>query len=139
MKFIGLFLFICVSQSLLAQGNLQFNQVKLISTQQTVPAGKVWRVDGATFLGGSPTCLGTGPNTNCAGGTLQGSGFIAEMTFLINGLPNYIYSFQGNPGISSATSSPGISPFPLWIPSGTSLAAGTNMRFLSIVEFNIIP
>lgn len=138
MKFIGLFLFICVSQYLLAQGNLQFNQVKLISTQETVPAGKVWRVDGATFLGGSPICLGTG-SANCAGGSLSGSGFIAEMTFLINGLPNYIYSFQGMPGSQAATSSPGISPFPLWIPSGTSLAAGTNMRFLSIVEFNIIP
>ena len=28
-----------------AQGNLQFNQVKLVSTVETVPAGKVWKLE----------------------------------------------------------------------------------------------
>ena len=28
-----------------SQGNLQFNQVKLVSTIETVPAGKVWKVE----------------------------------------------------------------------------------------------
>jgi len=30
-----------------AQGNLQFNQVKLVTTLETVPAGKVWKVESA--------------------------------------------------------------------------------------------
>ena len=28
-----------------SQGNLQFNQVKLVSAEETVPAGKVWKVE----------------------------------------------------------------------------------------------
>jgi hypothetical protein len=137
MKFIGLFLFICVSQSLLWQGNLQFNQVKLISIQETVPAGKVWRVDGATFLGGSPICIGSGANTACGQIAVANYSYFADMTYYINGLTDYIYTIAGTSNLNVTT--PALNPFPLWLPSGTSLAAGTNMRFLSIVEFNIIP
>ena len=35
----------CVS--LKAQGNLQFNQVKLVTALETVPVGKVWKVESA--------------------------------------------------------------------------------------------
>lgn len=31
----------------MAQGTLQFNQVKLVTAQETVPAGKVWKVESA--------------------------------------------------------------------------------------------
>ena len=32
-----------------AQGNLQFNQVKLVTTLETVPAGKVWKVESVIY------------------------------------------------------------------------------------------
>jgi hypothetical protein len=32
--------------SIVAQGNLQFNQVKLVTVQETIPVGKVWKVTG---------------------------------------------------------------------------------------------
>lgn len=38
---------VCCGISLSAQGTLQFNQVKLVTTQETVPAGKVWKVESA--------------------------------------------------------------------------------------------
>ena len=34
-----------ISLSASAQGNLQFNQVKLVTTAEAVPAGKVWKVE----------------------------------------------------------------------------------------------
>jgi len=32
-----------------AQGNLQFNQVKLVSALETVPAGKVWKIESVIY------------------------------------------------------------------------------------------
>jgi hypothetical protein len=143
MKFFKLFFLFSFLQVLSlqfrAQGNLQFNQVKLVSSQETVPANKVWKVESATFFGGTPICLGSGPNAPCAGGNLIGSGFLGEMAFNINGQTNYIYSNFGQPNSSASYSSVGLNPFPLWLPAGSTLAAGTNMRFLSVIEFNIIP
>lgn len=37
------------SLQLSAQGNLQFNQVKMISTSETVPVGKVWKIESAVL------------------------------------------------------------------------------------------
>jgi hypothetical protein len=28
--------------------------------------------------------------------------------------------------------------FPIWIPAGTSIEAGINMSFISIIEYNIV-
>lgn len=47
MKFSLLFLSLGVTLGAFAQGTLQFNQVKLVTAQETVPAGKVWKVESA--------------------------------------------------------------------------------------------
>jgi hypothetical protein len=121
------------------QGNLQFNQVKLVSTLETVPVGKVWKVESAVFMGGAPFCLGTGPNASCAGGNLGGTGFVGNMAFQVNGQTNYLYTNLGQPNSSASYASQGYSPFPLWLPGGSTLATSTNMRYLSVIEFNIVP
>ena len=131
--------FVLIRIALFSQGNLQFSQVKLVSTLETVPAGKVWKVESAVFMGGAPFCLGTGPNSNCAAGNLAGSGFVGDMAFQVNGQTNYLYTNLGQPGSSASYASPGYSPFPLWLPASTTLAAGTNMRYLSVLEFTIVP
>ena len=40
---------ISFGQYLKAQGNLQFNQVKLVTTLETVPAGKAWKVESVIY------------------------------------------------------------------------------------------
>jgi hypothetical protein len=132
-------LFFFMHLALFSQGNLQFSQIKLVSTLETVPAGKVWKVESAVFMGGAPFCLGTGPNSNCAAGNLAGSGFVGDMAFQVNGQTNYLYTNLGQPGSSASYASPGYSPFPLWLPASSTLAAGTNMRYLSVIEFTIVP
>jgi hypothetical protein len=54
------------------------------------------------------------------------------------------YSINGNilhlsGGLTGAISTNFASPFPFWIPSGSSLAASTNVSYLSVIEFNIVP
>ncbi len=41
--------FLGIGLSAMAQGNLQFNQVKLVTSQQTVPANKVWKVESVIY------------------------------------------------------------------------------------------
>ena len=111
-----------------AQGNLQFNQVKLVSTIQTVPLGKVWKVESASYAGGNAFQIGTIPSSTF-GNILPLSSFL---NFKINGLNNCVPALGGAGGGS-------ISVFPIWLPAGSTLEASTNVNFLSVIEFNIIP
>ena len=106
-----------------SQGNLQFNQALLInatannSTQWTVPAGKVWK--------------------------LESMGVNASAVYVyFNGTMAFEYwgatGSTGNNGYArSADSSP------LWLPAGTVVGhysnATTAYRWFSILEFNIVP
>ena len=104
-----------------AQGNLQFNQVKLYDltsgTAQafTVPAGKVWKIESA----------GAG-QTGCSV-YLQNSSAVSMA---------YLY-------ISSASSTESV--FPIWLPSGFvgDFLYGNGCApfkgMVSIIEFNVIP
>ncbi len=132
-------LFVFMHLALFSQGNLQFNQVKLVSIVETVPAGKVWKVESATYAGGSIFCVGGGPS----GGTvycsqssnaLQNYSVIGVMTYTINGQANYISDIVYSNSISTQ-----LTPFPFWLPAGSTLAASTNMRYLSVLEFTIVP
>lgn len=122
MKILILSFFLVLSSLLYAQGNLQFNQVKLVSTVETVPSGKVWKVENAIFAGGTPFTITT---------YTYGS-----MSYAVNGLACYISSSGGPPTGNNYANA---STFPFWLPAGSSLASGSNMRYLSVLEFNIIP
>lgn len=114
-----------------AQGNLQFSQVKLVSTTQTVPAGKVWKVESAHIS--QTTCLFTFAGTCVSNSTTT---FVHAGIYIVNGTSCYLGMDTGGDQLRYSVSS---DPFPLWLPATTTLAAGTNIGFLSVIEFNIIP
>jgi len=98
-----------IANKLQAQ-TLQFSQVLLVSTTQTVPANKVWKVE-------SPLpSWGGGATTN----TITIDGNLVVVT------------------IGGSSSVSGIS-FPIWLPAGTSLAAGQNIPRISVIEFTVVP
>lgn len=137
MKNLLLLIITCaLSSSLFGQGNLQFNQVKLVSTLETVPTGKAWKVESATYGGGLVFCVaGTNVASYCGSqNNINLMAVIGVMSYTINGQPNYISTLYSSAGFST-----NLSPFPIWLPAGTTLSVGTNMRYLSIIEFNIIP
>jgi hypothetical protein len=49
MKKLFLFTFLILSTLTSAQGNLQFNQVKLVTNTETVPVGKVWKIESVIY------------------------------------------------------------------------------------------
>ena len=111
--------------SFYAQGNLQFNQALLLSTNQasnvllgTVPVGKVWKVEGfGSGNSGASECGWSFDGTNVA--------FRSGNVYL---------------GGSAYQTSNSTSTF--WLPAGTtvySLNCASNYRWISIIEFNIVP
>jgi hypothetical protein len=121
MKKIIFFIAISLTSISFSQGNLQFNQVKLVSTLETVPNGKVWKVE--NILVNEGNLIGTNMNSR----------FYA-CTYKVNNI--YCFITQSN---NSSNISPTPGSFPFWLPEGSTLAAGTNINFLSVIEFNILP
>jgi len=103
-----------------AQKTLEFNQVKLITTQETVPVGKVWKIENI----GSPVYyyVSTGSNST--------------PSIKING--NHIYLVKIRTTQNQSYFGTQSYFFPIWLPANTSLAAGNNINFISVIEFNEI-
>ncbi len=116
------FIFLLISLSFTAQGNLQFNQVIYLSantdntTQWTVPVGKVWKIEAVGV-------------------------YSSTLTVYLNGATSFIYA-----GAYSNSSPSGYyrnaDASPIWLPSGSilgqSCGCGGN-RWFSILEFNVVP
>jgi len=134
-----------------SQGNLQFNQAKLVTAIETVPAGKIWKIEsalsgeeryptsGTTFtsnsrfinVNGISICvheehvaaMGLGFNGCCGGG------------FWMNNIGQSVNSTT--PVLIQVSADP--TKLPIWLPAGSTLAIGTKVSAVSIIEFNIIP
>ena len=119
-KIFFILLILCLSAAkLLSQGSMQYNGVKLITVGQTVPVGKVWKVE--SVLSNQYDMQ----NINITG-----------MKILVNGIAIYLIEQSG-----AATSSNAYAPtkLPLWLPEGTTLAPSVGVAYISLVEFNLIP
>ena len=124
-----------------AQGNLQFNQVKMIvntDPPQTVPIGKVWKIE-SVFSYGTMDTYPTGNSasnqsffSNC--GVPSGSYYPEGRYIAINAIP---LSF----GILTAGYT--TNQLPIWLPAGTTICTCSNSNYCargySLIEFNIVP
>ena len=118
--------FVFLSLRLFAQGNLQFNQVKLVTVQETIPVGKVWKVTGILPSSGFRY-------------TSSSSTPPWEYGVLVNGNQRFFgHGSYGNGAFGSGFTAQNLSG-DLWLPGGTTLAAGSNVGEISIIEFNIVP
>jgi len=117
----------CALQLSIESQTLQFSQVKLVSTVETVPANKVWKIEG--FF---PTTF-----SRYSGSSGVTEGHIYNLVVNGNNRPLGVSSFlTGYWGTSYAGN---IGNFPLWIPAGTTLAAGSNVGEISVIEFTVVP
>jgi len=132
MKKILLSTFIILSTLANAQGNLQFNQVKLVTSIETVPLGKVWKIESVIY-NIAPTATGYQSGAGSCNSTSYESTAIE-----VAGIPTKVG--QGTqPASSSLVYTHSYTILPLWIPAGTTLSGGTCLNKISVIEFNIIP
>lgn len=113
------------------QYNLQLNQVVLVSnTQQTVPAGKVWKVESYMQAGiAAPDMIEVGGS--CVYSDRHHPMIVNGQTyFLINGSPGH-----GSSGTFLAASN----ILPMWLPAGSTLRTACAKDVLSVIEFNLVP
>jgi hypothetical protein len=134
-----------------AQNTLQFSQVLIVgSTQQTVPAGKVWKAE-AIFGEQISACM----PVDCFSSSYYGKGIATGM--YVNGLliPSSIRGFKssqtiyvdntctssagGGYDLTCANKSPDPNILPMWMPAGTTVKSLGATSFISIVEFTIVP
>ncbi|NBV09612.1 MAG: hypothetical protein EBR91_04275 [Flavobacteriia bacterium] len=134
MKFLFLFSFFMLwFTPFFAQGNLQFNQVKLVSALETVPAGKVWKIESVIY--NIPQTASGSQSTN--GGC---SVFYYESTAIeIAGTPTKVGQGTQAASYSSLSYTHSYTILPIWIPAGTTLSGGVCLNKISVIEFNIIP
>jgi hypothetical protein len=141
MKYLFSLIIAGLSSLTLAQGNLQFNQAKIISNTdppQTVPAGKVWKIE-SVFTAGDQDVYG-----------VQTSGTTLSL-FPACGVPSFYYLYSGrylainNIPISFGIHNAGeqMTNLPIWVPAGSTICTCTSATFCargySAIEFNIIP
>ena len=134
-------LFLVSSFSARSQGNLQFNQVKIIQNTdpaQTVPAGKVWKIE-SVFTSGDQDVYGE-----------QTSGTNLTL-FTACSVPSFYYQYSGRYlainaiPISFGIHSAGVqmTNLPIWVPAGSTICTCTNSALCakgySAIEFNIVP
>jgi hypothetical protein len=137
--FLSLLLILIISEAASAQGKtLAFNQVLLITTsQQTVPAGRVWKIE---------SCMGL-PTTS-SGQSYMSLSFPSRHNIVINGT-NIGVASETSVAAGGSTYSGGdyykvwamnenCTTMPIWLPAGTTLAAGTNVSYISVIEFEVI-
>jgi len=100
--------------------SLQFSQVLLVSSLDTVLQGKVWKI--TSFLASGNWLSSTNTNSsNSVDVKIDGS------TRLLAVSKNRAHYSQQN---SNA-------PFPIWLPSGTTLEPAINCGSLSVIEFTV--
>ncbi len=116
-----------------AQGTLEFSRVLLVSSQQTVPAGTVWKM--TNYL----------PNNAPANTNISISGFGATNYYArlmrVNGtdvFADHVF-MQYSSTVQYPASSSLMSGGPIWLPAGTTLSASTGIFAISVIEFNVIP
>lgn len=104
---------------------LKFNQIKMVSTSETVPSGKVWKVEAALAGNG----LHNGSSTIEVVKTITVNG----NDVVIAGRSYATQSSDGNQSYGNYTK------FPFWLPAGATLAAGSGVFEISVMEFNVVP
>jgi hypothetical protein len=105
-----------------AQNSMEFSRVLLVESLDSVPQGKIWKVSNILP-------------------TLDGSG---SSKIQVNGNDIVVAFTNGSSGSIGTTLSARSNDYhynglqgPYWLPEGTTLQAGTNVQYISVIEFNI--
>jgi len=128
MRFIFTFLGIILFNVMCGQ-TLQFSQVLLVSSNtQTVPAGKVWKVE--NILASSSLVASGNQTVNFSISVDNSQVFVAGANSQVN-----VY----NQGVQSMSSTSNQLVQPIWLPAGSTLSAGQNVFRVSVIEFTVVP
>lgn len=117
-----------------AQGNLQFNQVKLVTNQETVPVGKLWKVESVIYyIPEDQSGAQSSASTTCGSSTFRSTALV------IDGVATKVGNGTHTAAYSNLSYTHSYTMLPIWLPSGSTLSGGPCLNKVSVIEFNIIP
>jgi len=122
-------------QSVVAQ-NLQFGKTKLIESKtDTVPKGKVWKVESFIYSKTVTDCPTGASSVNISDSIAINGNKLAVRVQRFSGLhDNWRYGYGWSPEFFLWEQKT-----PMWFPAGTTLATGRGVLYISVLEFNDIP
>lgn len=134
MRTLYIALFILLNHLAFAQGNLQFNQVKLVTALETVPAGKVWKIESVIYnIPSEMSSYQTSQSLSCGVNTFWN--FAIE----IAGVPTKTGQGVSALQYSNSAFTQAYTELPIWLPGGATLSGGPCLNKVSVLEFNITP
>ena len=117
-----------------SQGNLQFSQVKLITAQEIVPVGKVWKVESVIY----PIPDDQSGAQSSAGASCGVSNF-RSTSIEVDGVATKVGSGTTTASYSNLAYTHSYTILALWLPAGASLSGGPCLNKVSVIEFNVVP
>lgn len=124
----------CLTISLSA-GNLEFNQVKLVTTQETVPAGKVWKVVSVVY---NISETQTGYSTSSSTSSCNSSAY-RSTSITVDGVTTKVGQGTNTAAYSNLAYIHSYTMLPLWLPAGSTLDGGPCLNKVSVLEFDVVP
>ncbi len=126
----ALVLFFTVWAMASAQGTLQFNRVLFVDhvNTLTVPAGKVWKVEG--YWQSDVTTTTSANGTTCNSNSWHSP-------IIMNG--NVYYMLDNIATGSSNVFFSTVNQLPFWAPAGTTFRTVCVGSIMSVIEFNVLP
>jgi len=118
------------SPSAMAQ-SLAFSQVKTVSQAETVPANKVWKLNGCFYNALLSGIVSSGSGS----GTYSNS----DAYILVNNQSVAVRSSRSGGGYYHAAGFVWEMAWPMWLQAGSTLAASTGVLSVSVIEFTIVP
>lgn len=135
--FIILIIIFAVNISVKAQGNLQFSQIKMISTLDTVPNGKVWKVESIVYSQSIPNYNGNSINQDEII-SINGQNVSVRSSRYMSGTNWFSgpYGWMNHPVAEFITWE---QKLPMWLPAGTTINVGAGVQYINAIEYNIVP
>ena len=110
---------------------LAFSQVKTVTQVETVPANKVWKLNGCFYSNLLAGVVSSGSSS----GTYSNS----DAYILVNNQSVAVRSSRSGGGYYHAAGFVWESAWPLWLQAGSPLAASSGVLSVSVIEFTIVP
>lgn len=128
-----LFFLLIFYNNITAQYNLKFSQVKLVSSQETVPVNKVWKIESVIYNIPQTASGYQTTNGSCSTGSFESTAIV------VDGISTKVGSGTEPAAYSNLTYTHSYTSLPFWIPAGTTLSGGTCLNKISVIEFSIEP
>jgi len=125
------FLLLCFLPLVLPAQTLAFSQVKTVTQVETVPANKVWKLNGCFYSNLLAGVVSSGSGS----GTYSNS----DAYILVNNQSVAVRSSRSGGGYYHASGFVWESAWPLWLQAGSTLAASSGVLSVSVIEFTIVP